>query len=507
MKKFLALLLALVMALSLVACGGGGGNGGNSTNPNAYSLGDCEVELKAAKIAPDDNGAASVILWLALTNNGDSGYTYGYSVSERGEQAGEFMFIASLGSISEDHYYVEAMPGETVDILTGFNLNAVDYQGNLNYTDEVKITITDSGSDKSAEITVNPADMPFADSALDVMSGSDANSGNGGDAAGASTDGFGDFGSILVPEEFEFKRDSWNEENPHFVSVKRSDFAYFDFHSFTTEEELMKDYEYCKKTYTNEQEAVSANYGGIDWTGFQYGDGMGGYGIEVYAIMGSYYVKVSSAGFAFDHEIAKAVLGSVVMADGSGATGGSTGSDIATEVGGIKYNGSLDWLNYWNGNWYGWWLLKDGTGVYADLGDGTGAAMWDACAIIEAYEDTAGYMEVWDTDDTVVAMLDLNFANPDDTEYGVMCCGGGQFLGQEVEKDAWYVNPDELAYENIFDFRGEVEDEYGTYSYRVLLRPWGVEWDDLDEAYYPDTYYDWYLPLIEAGKPMPESIG
>ncbi len=505
MKKFMALLLTLVMALSLVACGGGGGsNGGNSSNPNVYSLGDYELELKAAKIAPDDNGAASVILWLALTNNGDSGYTYGYSVSERGEQAGEFMFIATLSSVAEDHYYVEAMPGETVDILTGFNLNAADYSGNLNYTDEVKITITDGDSGKSAEITVDPADTPFADSPLDVMSGSAANSGNGGDAAGASTDGFGDFGSILVPEDFTFERDSWNEENPHFVSVKRSDFAYFDFRTFTTEEDLMKEYEYCKKNYTNEQKAVSGNYGGIDWTGFQYGDGMGGYGLEVYAILGSYYLKVSSAGFAFDHEIAQAVLGSVVMADGSGATGGGSTN---TEVGGAKYNGSLEWLRYWSGNWYGWWLLTNGTGAYADLGDGEGVAMWDACAIIEAYEDTTGYMEVWDSDDTIIAMLDLNFANPDDSDYGVMCCGGGQFLGQEVEKDAWYVNPDELSYDNIFDFRGQVEDEYGSYSYRVLLRPWGVEWDDLDEAYYPDSYYDWYLPLIESGRDMPDTIG
>ena len=506
MKKFLALFLALVMALSLVACGGGSDSGSGAGGANVYKLGDCQLELKGAKIAPDDNGAASVILWLGFTNNGDSGYTYGYSVFEKAEQAGEFMFIASLGSISEEHYYIEAQPGETVDILTGFNLNAVDYQGNLNYSDEVKVTITDADSGKSAEITVDPADMPFADSALDVMSGAEANSGNGGDAAGGSTDGFGDFASILVPENFEFKRDSWNEENPHFVTVKRSDFAYFDFRSFTTEEELMKEYEYCKKTYTNEQQEVSANYGGIDWAGFQYGDGMGGYGLEVYAIMGSYYVKVSSAGFAFDHETAQAILGSVVMADGSGATGGATGG-LETEVGGVKYEGSLDWLNYWNGDWYGWWLLMDGTGTYADLGDGEGQAIWDACAIIEAYEDTTGYMEVWDTDDTVIAMLDLNFANPDDTEYGVMCCGGGDFLGQEVEKDAWYVDPENLAYENIFDFRGEVEDEYGTYSYRVLLRPWGTVWDDLDEAYYPDSYYDWYLPLIEAGKPMPESIG
>ena len=39
MKKFLSLLLALVMALSLVACGGGG-NGGQTDETNPDSIAD-----------------------------------------------------------------------------------------------------------------------------------------------------------------------------------------------------------------------------------------------------------------------------------------------------------------------------------------------------------------------------------------------------------------------------------------------------------------------------------
>lgn len=125
--------------------------------------------------------------------------------------------------------------------------------------------------------------------------------------------GHGDYAAILVPEDFSFVLDSWDETNPHYVEVKRSDFAYFDFTSSEDESTIQKDYEYNKKTYTNEQTDVSATCNGIEWTGFQYGDGFGGYGFEAYTKIGSFHVRVSSAGFKFDDPIAQAVLGSVEM--------------------------------------------------------------------------------------------------------------------------------------------------------------------------------------------------
>ena len=35
----------------------------------------------------------------------------------------------------------------------------------------------------------------------------------------------------------------------------------------------------------------------------------------------------------------------------------------------------------------------------------------------------------------------------------------------------------------------------------------GLKWDDTEEDRLPNYYDDWYLPLIDAGKPMPDSIG
>lgn len=349
MKKFLSFLLVLLMVLSLTACGGGdngGNNGGDSQNENVYTLGDFQIEYKGAEIAPDDDGFTSVIIKLGFTNNSKSAARYGYSMYQKAEQAGEFMLAAALNSVSDEGYMKEIEPGETVDVITGFILNAVDYQGNLNYTDEIKMSIEDADSGKSCTITIDTASLA---------------AGDGGGSGGADDSGAGD----------------------------------------------------------------------------------------------------------------------------------STG---------------MAWLDYWVGDWFGWWYMTDGTGAYAEYSD----TVWDACARIEAYETMQGLMELWDSDgssDNLIAAIDLGFANPDDTDYGVMSCEGGQFLSMMLESGDWFVDPSQLAYDNIFDFSGEYVDEYGTFSYRVLLRPWGIMWDDLDEGYYPDCYEDWYLPLVRSGAAMPDTIG
>lgn len=178
---------------------------------------------------------------------------------------------------------------------------------------------------------------------------------------------------------------------------------------------------------------------------------------------------------------------------------------IDTEVGG-GFDGSLEWLDYWTGNWYGWWAMLEPTGEYADFGE----SVWDACAYIEAYENMTGYMELWDDEgshDSLIAGIDLGFANPDDTELGAMSCEGGQFLSCMLESGDWVVDPAGIAYDDLIEFRGEYSDEHGTFSYYVVLRPWGTVWDDLDEELYPYYYYDWYLPLIENNESMPDFIG
>ena len=42
------------------------------------------------------------------------------------------------------------------------------------------------------------------------------------------------------------------------------------------------------------------------------------------------------------------------------------------------------------------------------------------------------------------------------------------------------------------------------------MRPWGERWDDValsDPDDVPYYYEDWYLPMIDAGSTVPDSVG
>ena len=129
--------------------------------------------------------------------------------------------------------------------------------------------------------------------------------------------------TVLVPDGWTLKGGDFLDENdPDVVSVKESDFKYFDIKS-ETEEVQKNQYEYNKNTYTNEQQELPATtFGGIEWNGFSYGNDFGG-GFELYGKSGDKYLRVSSAGFAFDGPETKAVLDSLIV---------STETDGGTEA-------------------------------------------------------------------------------------------------------------------------------------------------------------------------------
>ena len=126
----------------------------------------------------------------------------------------------------------------------------------------------------------------------------------------AATEVWGDF-TVGIPEGWTFRKgDVFDEEDTRICSVKKSDFSYFTLR-MESENIATQQYEYNKKTYTNEQVDVSGTYAGIDWTGFQYSDGWGGYGFELISTVNGKPVRVSCCGFAFDSEAAALVLGSL----------------------------------------------------------------------------------------------------------------------------------------------------------------------------------------------------
>ncbi|MCR5149381.1 MAG: hypothetical protein K6C35_10525 [Eubacterium sp.] len=174
---------------------------------------------------------------------------------------------------------------------------------------------SDDKSDKKDETTKAPAatEAPVATEAP---------------AAGAETKTSGGW-SVEVPAEWEFKIGDFIDENDtRYFSVKKSSFKYFDF-SADDDESIKKNYDYNKKTYTNEQTDFKATFGSAEWEGFQYSDGFGGYGFEAFATVGGKLIRVASAGFKYDSEEAKAVLGSLKF-DGTAATTEAPTTEAAT---------------------------------------------------------------------------------------------------------------------------------------------------------------------------------
>ena len=114
--------------------------------------------------------------------------------------------------------------------------------------------------------------------------------------------------TFVVPAGVAFKGgDVFDENDTRICSLKVSDFKYFEFK--TESADVMKQkYDYNKSTYTTEQSDISKIINGINWTGFQYSDGWGGYGFELYTTVNNTCVRVSSAGYKFDDDLTTSIL-------------------------------------------------------------------------------------------------------------------------------------------------------------------------------------------------------
>lgn len=163
-------------------------------------------------------------------------------------------------------------------------------------------------------------------------------------------------------------------------------------------------------------------------------------------------------------------------------------------------------LSWWNGSWYGWWVMTDCTGYY----EGMDGEWWDVCGVIDIGDDSMGTVTLWDEDytqDEPMAEAAVSLTQEGTSEYGTLMSEGGWFTNIALEHADWIVDPGLLEYPNMIHINGYYVDGNDEYTYDIFLRPWGIYWDDVLEEDLPATYYDWYLPMIEAGKEMPGVIG
>ena len=149
-----------------------------------------------------------------------------------------------------------------------------------------------------------------------------------------------------------------------------------------------------------------------------------------------------------------------------------------------------------SGDWYGWWRMYDTSGDWAHMY----GCWWDCCAEIED-----GRMLLWDEDlpkDNFLAEAELSIRGSD------IRCESGSILDRELKSGSWDITLSEDSCGTLMTVSGKYDAVGdGSFSYEIYLRPWGSKWPEDDEDKLPYYYKDWYLPLIEAGKNMPDVIG
>ena len=190
----------------------------------------------------------------------------------------------------------------------------------------------------------------------------------------------------------------------------------------------------------------------------------------------------------------------------------STLSRVETTETGMTDDGGLTaatgdaLLDWWNGEWYGWWKMSGCYGYYESM-EGN---WWDVCGDIDIGTDYTGTITLWDEDYTrsdPMASAQVSLSEAGTGEHGTVMSEGGWFTNVALEHADWIVDPGLTEYENLIWIDGYYENGDDEFYYQIYLRPWGTKWDDVDADAQPRHYEDWYLPLIKAGKSMPDAIG
>jgi len=178
---------------------------------------------------------------------------------------------------------------------------------------------------------------------------------------------------------------------------------------------------------------------------------------------------------------------------------------------------SIDY-GWWEGDWYGWWIMNNTAGEYVDLEDNC----WDACARIELDSNGVGTIHLWDTDDEpgkYFSISDIEIVSGSG-DMGCMVSIEGDIYDYQIGYSDWYVDPVASytsCYDNFIAIEGYYESPSNSsdhFEYFIFLRPWGTEWEDVrndmenpDMPYtdmMPVGYDDWYMSNIYG--PMPDSF-
>ena len=196
--------------------------------------------------------------------------------------------------------------------------------------------------------------------------------------------------------------------------------------------------------------------------------------------------------------LALALLMLLSLAACGGKDGGKGGKDSEKSEPQLR-----DW---WDGDWYGWWKMTECAGYYEGMDD----SRWDICGVIDIKSDNTGPVTLWDEDyskSNPMAEASVSLLDDGMGEHGTMISKSGRFTNIDLSQEDWVVNPVAMEVDDLICIDGYYENGEDEFYYEIYLRPWGLYWDELDANSRPAYYDSWYVPMIESGEYMPDSIG
>lgn len=445
-EKILSVILAMILVLSLAACGGRGKTPGETGSDQAETivLGDHTAVFKGYTLTKDEDGRDALCLTYDYTNGSKNEQSFAWAFFYEATQCGEdldFPGFDENGEKLEENLEENIRKGQTIEVKFGIAL--------VNTTDDVTIHFSDLDDHEYTQ-TIRL-------------------SGSGGKETGPE-----EAGSYKL-YEMTFEGETF--DNAFLESVEMD------------------------TLYTLKLAADGTGVITID------GDES-----PVTWKDGKLTVDLSGAVYTYKYQDGMLTLeettGDTLVFIKSDAAGGS----LPDEGNGNQGDGTQTaFQKYWNGDWYGWTSYSNGTNDYESL-DGF---YMDCMARIKVDENGEGTFLLWDeatsVDDpraeVMIQISDGGFAQ------GRLKSVDGWFTDGDVGNADWLVDPDGLGYENLICIEGSYEDPedfFSGYDYTIYLRPWGLDWADIEAEQpdgLPDHYYNWYLPAIQAGAKMPDVIG
>lgn len=150
-------------------------------------------------------------------------------------------------------------------------------------------------------------------------------------------------------------------------------------------------------------------------------------------------------------------------------------------------------------SYYGWWNIGDAGEQWQEYK----GMSFDCCAVIEFDEGGNAEFIMWDEDSSYkspLARVKVNIG-----EGNSVVADKGAFIDCEISESNLCFNT-ETQFEDLIIAELAYSDDRGVFNSVIYLRPWGTEWEDIQQdapELMPYHYESWYLPLIEAGSQMP----